>query len=81
MASGPEGEGTAGDGRDVSERRRNPALRALVDEMLSQVRGLQRADERWTPEERARAEMELDRIMSELRSAALPPGTGSDQSP
>jgi hypothetical protein len=61
------------------ERRRNAALRALIDEMLFTVRGLQqREGGNWTPEDRARAESELDRIMARVRNAAVPgtPGTG-----
>lgn len=81
MTSLPGGEGDAGRTRDVPERRRNAALRALIDEMLSHVRGAQRESQRWTPEERASAEVELDRIMTRVRAAALPGTSGSDPSP
>jgi hypothetical protein len=65
----------------VPERRRNAALRQLIDEMLFQVRGMQAENTTaWTAEERARAEAELDRIMLRVRSAALP-RPGSDSTP
>ena len=65
---------------EVPERRRNAALRKLIDEMLFQVRGLQRENEAWTPDERARAEAELQRIMGRVRDAAVTPAGNSDQS-
>ena len=43
-------------GGDPREQRRNAALRALIDEMLQQVRDLNRNVSVWTPEERAQAE-------------------------
>ena len=52
------------------ERRSNPSLRALIDEMLEQVRALNRNARAWTPEERARAEADLVNIMSRVRGAA-----------
>jgi hypothetical protein len=55
----------------AAERRRNAALRKLIDEMLVQVRGLQRENEAWTPQERATAEAELDRILNRVRTAAV----------
>jgi hypothetical protein len=55
---------------DPTERRRNLALRKLIDEMLFQVRGMQRDHSAWTPEERAQAQAELDRIMGRVRQAA-----------
>ena len=55
---------------DPTERRRNLALRKLIDEMLFQVRGMQRDHAAWTPEERAHAQSELDRIMGRVRQAA-----------
>jgi hypothetical protein len=64
----------------VPERRRNAALRKLIDEMLFQVRGLQRENEAWTPDERARAEAELQRIMGRVRDAAVAPAGDTDQS-
>lgn len=54
----------------AQDRRRNLALRALIDEMLFQVRGMQRENAAWSDDERTQAEAELDRIMRRVRSAA-----------
>ena len=54
-----------------SERRRNAALRELIDELLFRVRDANQHLELWTPEERAAAEQELSMIMSRVRGAAL----------
>ena len=56
--------------RTPEERRRNPLLRALIEEMLEHVREANRHALDWTPEERARAETELGEIMSRVRGAA-----------
>ena len=53
------------------ERRRNAALRELIDELLFRVRDANQKLDFWTPEERARAEEELSTIMSRVRGAAL----------
>ena len=53
------------------ERRRNAALRELIDELLFRVRDAQQHMEFWTPEEPAHAEQELTTIMSRVRGAAL----------
>ena len=53
------------------ERRRNAALRELIDELLFRVRDANQHMEFWTPEERAKAEQELNTIMSRVRGAAL----------
>lgn len=53
------------------ERRRNAALRELIDELLFKVRDANQRLDFWTPEERARAEEELSTIMSRVRGAAL----------
>ena len=53
------------------ERRRNAALRELIDELLFRVRDANQNLDFWTPEERARAEEELSTIMSRVRGAAL----------
>jgi len=46
-------------------------LRALIDEMLERVREMNRASGgHMTPEERARAEAELDAIMARVRRVA-----------
>lgn len=54
------------------ERRQNARLRVLVDEMLMSIRESQRRDD-WTAEERERAEADLDRIMAQVRRAAVNP--------
>jgi hypothetical protein len=53
------------------ERRRNAALRELIDELLFRVRDANQRIDLWTPEERAQAEEELNMIMSRVRGAAL----------
>jgi hypothetical protein len=55
-----------------SERRRRVALRALIDEMLDEIRAAAN-EEDWTPEARARAEADLARIMEKVRREALSP--------
>jgi hypothetical protein len=52
------------------ERRRRLALRALVEEMLNGIRSAASEDD-WTPEERARAEADLARIMDQVRREAF----------
>lgn len=54
-----------------TERRRNAALRELIDELLFRVRDANQHMDLWTPEERAQAEQELNGIMSRVRGAAL----------
>lgn len=53
------------------KRRSNFVLRALVDEMLEQVRLLDRASATMAPDERAAAEAQLDALMARVRRAAL----------
>jgi hypothetical protein len=53
------------------ERRRNAALRELIDELLFRVRDANQHRDFWTPEARAKAEQELSTIMSRVRGAAL----------
>jgi hypothetical protein len=53
------------------ERRKNAALRELIDELLFRVRDANQHIDFWTPEERAKAEEELSMIMSRVRGAAL----------
>lgn len=55
------------------ERRIDSALRALVDDMMTQIR-LAASHSDWTPEERARAEADLARIMDQVRQEALARG-------
>ncbi|MEO7999147.1 MAG: hypothetical protein ABI852_16960 [Gemmatimonadaceae bacterium] len=52
------------------ERRRNPRLRELVDEMLATIRAAHHVD-LWTPQERASCEAEMARIMGTVREHAL----------
>ncbi len=60
----------------AAERRKNPRLRALVDEMLATIRANVNQD-LWTAEERARAESDLERIMRNVRESTFtPPGDG-----
>ncbi len=56
---------------EYTRRRSNFVLRALVDEMLEQVRLLHRNSEVMAEEERARAERALDELMARVRRAAL----------
>jgi hypothetical protein len=66
---------TAGTQRDApAERRRNPRLRALVDEMLASIRENVNQD-LWTPEERARAQADLERIMHRVRETTFSPSS------
>ena len=52
------------------DRRARAALRALIDEMMGQLRAASQRSV-WTPETRARAEADLDRIMRNVRAEAL----------
>ncbi len=52
------------------ERRRNPALRELIDEMLASIRVAANRD-LWTLAERAQYERELADIMARVRSEAI----------
>lgn len=57
--------------KTYDKRRSNFVLRALVDEMLEQVRELDRSSGTLTPEERSSAEQALDQLMARVRRAAL----------
>jgi hypothetical protein len=59
--------------RPVRERRRNGALRQLVDEMMATIRTAAGRD-LWTPEERAQCEAELAQIMARVRAGAISGG-------
>ncbi|MCC6318889.1 MAG: hypothetical protein IT361_14520 [Gemmatimonadaceae bacterium] len=50
--------------------RKNLLLRMLINEMLEQVRDIQRNAGPWSPDERERAEATLDRVMQQVRSEA-----------
>lgn len=57
------------DAASSRERRSNHGLRELVDEMLASIRVAANHD-LWTPEERARCESDLARIMDRVRTEA-----------
>ena len=59
------------------ERRRNPRLRELVDEMLATIRAAHHVD-LWTPQERASCEAEMARIMGTVREHAMSRGVRQD---
>jgi hypothetical protein len=52
------------------DRRKNPALRELIDEMLASIRSATN-NELWTPDERTQYERELGEIMARVRSEAV----------
>lgn len=52
-------------------RRSNFVLRALVDEMLEQVRELDRLSPTMSAEERSSAEQSLEQLMARVRRAAM----------
>jgi len=56
---------------EYTRRRSNFVLRALVDEMLDQVRALDRTSATMSAEDRAVAEQELDALMARVRRAAM----------
>ena len=64
MAADPAG----GPGDD---RRRDVLFRSLVDEMMHQIRDLRTHAGPWPPDERARIEADLERIMAQVRNAAV----------
>jgi hypothetical protein len=55
------------------ERRVNPRLRELVDEMMASIRAAANVD-LWTAEERASYEADMARIMASVRDHALEGG-------
>jgi hypothetical protein len=55
---------------DPRPERKNLLLRMLINEMLDQVRDMQRHAGPWDPRERERAEATLDRVMEQVRSEA-----------
>ena len=54
----------------ASDRRARAGFRALIDEMMAQIRAVSRQEE-WTPEARAAAEADLERIMASVRREAI----------
>jgi hypothetical protein len=57
-------------GPSGSERRLNPRLRELVDEMLASIRAAHKVD-LWTDDERARYQEDMARIMASVREHAI----------
>jgi hypothetical protein len=53
-----------------SERRRNPRLRELVDEMMASIRAAANVD-LWTADERIRCQTDMARIMEAVREHAV----------
>ena len=58
----------------VPDRRRDPLFRSLIDDMMQQIRELRAHAGPWPPDERARVEADLERIMAQVRNAALKSG-------
>ena len=75
MAStGDETAEQSGDQLDMEDqadrdRRMRPRFRALIDEMLDQIRRVSREQD-WSAEARLQAEADLERIMSQVRREA-----------
>lgn len=63
-----------------ADRRRNHALRELIDEMLASIRAASH-QELWTPDERAQYERELSTIMSRVRTQTLDGQTEASAGP
>ncbi len=64
---------TSNDPYGGSERRSNPRLRELVDEMLASIRAAANVD-LWTTDERSRYEADMARIMESVREHAIDHG-------
>lgn len=74
-----DGESSIRDGggsqqEHLPERRRDPLFRSLIDDMMQQIRELRAHAGPWPPVERALLEADLDRIMAQVRNAALRSG-------
>jgi hypothetical protein len=54
----------------MQDRRSNPELRRLIEEMLERVRQMNRNVGVWNQDERARAEAELESVMARVRRLA-----------
>jgi hypothetical protein len=61
---------TPPDAEIFQDRRANPELRHLIDEMLERVREMNRKIGIWSTEDRARAEAELETVMARVRRLA-----------
>ena len=57
----------------AEDRRARPGFRALIEEMMQQIRAAARQED-WTDEERERAEADLERIMASVRRQAMSEG-------
>ena len=62
---------TDSDTPNFDKRRSNFVLRALIDEMLEQVRELDRHSATMTADEREAAELALEQLMARVRRAAM----------
>ncbi|HEX9562531.1 MAG TPA: hypothetical protein VF981_01100 [Gemmatimonadaceae bacterium] len=67
---GESGTGARGEG-SRTERRQNTLFRSLIEDMMAQVRELRAHSGPWPADERARAEADLERIMSRVKAEAL----------
>jgi len=54
----------------LHDRRSNPELRRLIEDMLERVRQMNRNVGVWSPDERARAEADLEAVMARVRRLA-----------
>lgn len=54
----------------LHDRRSNPELRRLIEEMLERVRQMNRNIDLWSPDELARAEADLESVMARVRRLA-----------
>ena len=66
--SGPQP--TPSGAETAQDRRANPELRRLIEDMLERVREMNRKIGVWSTEERARAEAELEVVMARVRRLA-----------
>ena len=67
-------DGSQGPPPGVPDRRRDPLFRSLIDEMMQQIRELRAHAGPWPTEERAKVEEDLERIMAQVRNAAIRKG-------
>lgn len=68
LSPAPSHEKPSGD--SLHDRRTNPDLRRLIEEMLERVREMNRNIGVWSSEERARAEADLESVMARVRRLA-----------
>jgi hypothetical protein len=59
-----------------AERRRNPELRELLDELLTHVRSLSHAAREMSDDQRAYAQQRLEWLADEIWRVATEPGAG-----